>query len=114
MAAVHLCRFDELTDGHIRLCETVSDGSTPAQRILVIREGVGVRGFRNVCPHFGVPLAQRQEHLIYEAGVSLTCNTHYARFRWSDGYCIRGDCEGESLLPVKLAIRSGWVDLLTE
>ena len=114
MVALRLCRLDEVVDGAARLCEARDEESSVVHKILVIREGETVRGFRNVCPHFGVPLAQRQEHLIHEPGVSLTCNTHYARFRWSDGYCIRGECMGESLQAVTLVTKGAWVELLTE
>jgi len=47
-------------------------------------------------------LAARQEQLIFKPHASITCNVHYARYRWADGVCEWGECEGESLLPVPL------------
>ena len=52
----------------------------------------------------GVPLAERQDLLIFQPHTSVTCNVHYARYRWDDGVCIAGDCEGESLLPIPVTV----------
>ena len=72
--------------------------------LLLLREGAQVRAFVNRCPHFGVPLAARQTQLISKPGTSITCNVHYARFRWSDGVCESGECVGEGLMPVPLDV----------
>lgn len=84
----------------MRMFETSLPGQEEPFRLLVLREGEAVRGFENRCPHFGVPLATTEAQLIVQPGVSLSCNTHYARFRWDDGVCDRGDCLGESLTPL--------------
>ena len=76
-----------------------------AFRLLHLRSGSQVRAFVNRCPHFGVPLAARQELLIQKPGISISCNVHYARFRWADGLCESGECLGESLIPVPLEVR---------
>ena len=75
-------------------------------RLLLIRTGPSVHAFVNRCPHFGVPLAARQEQLLQKPGISISCNVHYARFRWSDGLCESGDCKGESLIAVPLEIQA--------
>lgn len=51
-----------------------------------------------------MPLAAKQAQLIYTPHASVTCNVHYARYRWTDGSCESGECEGESLLPVPLSL----------
>ncbi|MGI9134539.1 MAG: Rieske (2Fe-2S) protein, partial [Rhodoferax sp.] len=85
-------------------------GNNPPFRLLLLRDGPKVHGFVNRCPHFGVPLAARQEQLIQTPLVSMSCNVHYARFRWRDGFCETGDCEGESLLSVPLVLQAdGWI-----
>ena len=76
-------------------------------RLLVLRSGETVLGYVNRCAHFGVPLAATQEQLIFKPHVSISCNVHYARYRWQDGICDFGDCEGESLLAVPIKIRDG-------
>jgi len=73
-------------------------------RVLLLRSGTQVRVYVNRCAHFGVPLAERQDLLIFRPHVSMTCNVHYARYRWDDGMCISGDCEGESLLPIPVTV----------
>ncbi len=82
---------------------TDSTSQTPF-RMLLLRKGSEVHAFVNRCPHFGVPLAARQEQLLQQPLASLTCNVHYARFRWSDGRCESGDCEDESLISVPLTV----------
>ncbi len=96
---------NDLPDGTPTMLAAGAD--TPdakAFRYLLLRSGDAVHGFVNRCAHFGVPLAERQEQLIYQPHVSLSCNVHYARYRWHDGVCIAGDCVGESLmaLPVRV------------
>jgi len=80
-------------------------------RLLLLRSGATCFGYENRCPHFGIPLAARDDQLILSSHVSVSCNAHYARFRWADGYCEKGDCEGESLIPVALVVRDGQVCL---
>ena len=109
-----LCRLDDLADGSARIVE-VTEGTGNSGRgsksLVVLRSGAAVNAFENTCPHFGVPLAKRQEHLIFKPHLSISCNNHYARFRWSDGYCEFGDCLGESLKPVAVELVEGEVRL---
>jgi nitrite reductase/ring-hydroxylating ferredoxin subunit len=100
-----VCRLDELPDGAGRMF-SFGEGDE-VFRVLVLRSGDTVLGYENRCPHFGIPFAQRDEHLIVKAGESFSCNTHYARFRWRDGYCDLGDCEGESVPAVALTVADG-------
>lgn len=104
-----VCPLTEMPDGRGRMF------AFPLERgefhLLVLRSGETCLGYENRCPHFGIPLAARDDQLILESHQSVSCNTHYARFRWADGYCERGDCEGESLVPVVLVVRDGLVCL---
>jgi len=90
-------------------CATMVALDTPEGnvfRLLLLRSGPNVHAFVNRCPHFGVPLAARQEQLLQKPGNSISCNVHYARFRWADGLCESGDCKGESLIPVPLEVHA--------
>ena len=69
-----------------------------------LRNGPEVTVFVNRCAHFGVPLAAKQSQLIFMPLTSITCNVHYARYRWADGGCDTGECNGEGLVPVPLHI----------
>ena len=79
------------------------DGPHPF-RVLLLRSGEEVKAYVNRCAHFGVPLAARQEQLLFKPHVSITCNVHYARYRWADGVCESGDCEGESLIAIPVVV----------
>lgn len=73
-------------------------------RLLLLRSGQQVLAYANRCAHFGVPLAEKQQQLIYTPNAHITCNVHYARYRWRDGACEAGDCAGEALIPIPLAV----------
>ncbi len=96
---------DALPDGVPTLLD-LDTGGGPYQmfRMLLLRSGPEVKAFVNRCAHFGVPLAIRQEHMQYAPHASIICNVHYARYRWSDGQCEFGDCDGESLIAVPLTV----------
>jgi nitrite reductase/ring-hydroxylating ferredoxin subunit len=79
--------------------------------LLVLRGRDGCYGYINRCPHFGVPLATCDAQLIYEPNRWIKCNVHYARFRWHDGFCEAGECEGESLISVPLEVNNGKVSI---
>lgn len=97
----------ELPDGQATLRIIPSAGDLTQAKpfgVVVLRSGDHVKAFVNRCAHFGVPLAAKQEQLIFKPHISISCNVHYARYRWSDGVCEYGDCEGESLSPVPLHV----------
>lgn len=102
-----VCALADLPDGGGRMLRL----GPAAFPLLVLRDGERCLGYVNRCPHFGVPLAQRDDQLILEPRRWVKCNTHYARFRWEDGYCDSGDCAGESLLAVPLMVTAGEVRL---
>ncbi len=98
-----LCAWQGLTDGQPTLMELdTGGGPTKPFRLMLLRSGTQVTAFVNRCAHFGVPLAAKQAQLIFKPHTSITCNVHYARYRWADGVCEAGDCEGESLMPLPL------------
>lgn len=100
-----LCQRDALPDGQATLWELDTGGGPGrAFKLLLLRDGPVVTAFANRCAHFGVPLAAKQSQLIFSPRVSITCNVHYMRYRWSDGVCEAGECAGESLVPVPLHI----------
>jgi len=106
-AGTTLCRIDTIPDGGGRVL-AIGDGDQPF-RLVVLRSGERVIAWYNRCPHFGVPLAQKDEWLILKANEHLRCNVHYSRFRWQDGYCDEGECVGDSLQAIPIEIRDGEV-----
>lgn len=96
-----LLHLDTLADGGVQFLEFGPSASI--FRLLLLRSGETVFAYVNRCAHFGVPLAQRVDQLHFKPHLSVSCNVHYARFRWQDGLCEFGDCVGESLLPIPVA-----------
>lgn len=109
--------LDELPDGQatLRTLPSCSDAALAKPFSLVLlRAGNEVKAFVNRCAHFGVPLAAKQEQLIFKPNMSISCNVHYARYRWSDGVCEYGDCEGESLSSIPLQVAdNGQISIAT-
>jgi len=98
---------DALPDGQATLSTVETAPSTPTAppfRVLLLRSGPEVKAYVNRCAHFGVPLAAKQEQLIFQPHVSITCNVHYARYRWTDGVCDYGECVGEALLAIPVVV----------
>lgn len=102
-----LARLGDLPDGKPTML-ALETGGGPDQpfRLLLLRSGPEVKAFVNRCAHFGVPLAAKEAQLIYQPHTRITCNVHYAHYRWADGSCESGECEGESLIPVPLDIHA--------
>jgi len=104
-----VCALEEIPDGGGRVFQFANEKRE--LRLLVLRSGDCCYGYINRCPHFGMPLAERDSQLICEPHHWVKCNVHYARFRLKDGFCEAGDCVGESLESVPLEVQSGdiWV-----
>ena len=118
-AGTIVCALNDLADGGVAMFEFGPRFGPDAAmdkpfRLLVLRSGESVFGYANRCAHFGVPLAANVEQLIYKPHVSISCNVHYARYRWQDGVCEFGDCEGEALLKVPLDVVAGQVSIANE
>ncbi|MDE3735362.1 Rieske (2Fe-2S) protein [Metapseudomonas resinovorans] len=105
-----LCTLDAITDGGALALNTELDGRT--QALVLVRRGEDVWGYRNRCPHFSVPLDFRPgEFSTYRSQV-LMCAHHSALFRFEDGQCIEGPCEGSRLDAVPVRVVEGRVMLL--
>lgn len=63
---------------------------------LVVRDGARLRAYVNICKHIAIPLDAGTGDFLDEEG-HLVCLTHGALYRISDGLCVAGPCEGESL-----------------
>jgi nitrite reductase/ring-hydroxylating ferredoxin subunit len=102
VAGTILGHLNDIADGQVHMV------STPQTfKVLLLRSADSVHAFVNRCAHFGVPLAARQEQLMFKPHQSITCNVHYARFRWTDGACESGECDGVGLLPIPVECDAG-------
>ena len=110
-----LGQLHALADGEVRMLVHASTESADKPfRYLLLRSGNTVHAYVNRCAHFGMPLAQKQEHLQFAAHSSIICNVHYARYDWHSGRCLGGDCDGEGLLPIPVVVDAQGVICIAE
>ena len=86
-----LCHLEDIADGQSLAIQTATE------HLVLVRRGTQVWAYVNRCPHFSVTLdAAHGAVLTYEAQV-LMCAHHSALFRFEDGLCIEGPCQGAAL-----------------
>ena len=108
-AGAVLCALEDIPDGGARLVSCPGGKATESSPgsdtgIVLLRSGRNVFAYWNRCAHFGVPLAKKSQHLIAVPNVSISCNVHYSSYGWQDGRCLTGECKGESLVAVPVAV----------
>ncbi|BAN26108.1 Rieske (2Fe-2S) protein [Caballeronia insecticola] len=99
-SAQPICALDDIPDG---------GGLEAAPAVLVLRRGAQAWAYRNVCPHFSIPLNYEPDAFWTYDGGLLMCAHHSAMFRFEDGVCVDGPCEGASLVRVPIRIEDGRV-----
>lgn len=102
-----LCEAEAIDDGGVK--EFVFGEGKDAFRMLVLRSGEAVWGYVNACPHFWVPLNTGEGGFLVFEHAQIFCATHYAVFRYEDGYCEDGPCQGAYLERVPLRNAEGQV-----
>jgi nitrite reductase/ring-hydroxylating ferredoxin subunit len=100
-----VCALADVADGGARVV-AFKTGWFPFE-VIVVRTGDAVFGYVNECKHMPVPLNLLDDHAVETVKHHMLCDHHCATFRFSDGYCVEGPCQGESLTAVPLAIRAG-------
>ena len=68
-------------------------------------------GYVNSCPHLGTWLNVGAGDFFTRDGAFLKCGRHGSMFEIDTGLCIEGDCKGQSLEPIALAVVDGEVCL---
>ena len=66
-----------------------------------------VVAYENVCQHLPLPLDYDDGQFFTCDGAHFICQTHGALYEPKTGLCVRGPCEGESLKPLKVAVKDG-------
>jgi len=98
-----VCACADVADGASRV---VPFGAPPqAFELIVVRSGADVFGYVNECKHMQVALNLLDDYAVETNDHHMLCQHHYATYRFNDGYCVAGPCEGESLTAVPLAVR---------
>jgi len=106
---VKVCELAELDRPRTVISGRLDNGR-PREVIVVRTEGGEPRAYVNVCMHLPVPLDGGSREFLSMDGRSLMCGTHGALYRFEDGYCFEGPCEGFSLEPVSWTVdEDGWV-----
>jgi nitrite reductase/ring-hydroxylating ferredoxin subunit len=65
----------------------------------IVRKGDKVFGYRDRCPHMGLPLAQELDNYLSSGDELILCSWHGALFDIESGHCLGGPCAGTGLTP---------------
>src|SRR5690554_5625097 len=80
----------------------------PASGILVrmgdVSKDAEYRAYRNLCPHWSMPLDDGSGDFFDASGHLIQCKMHGARFEFDTGECIMGPCDGEYLEALRVEL----------
>jgi nitrite reductase/ring-hydroxylating ferredoxin subunit len=102
-----LCELGAIPDGGAR--EMVFGEGDDAFRLLLLRSGSRVFGYRNRCPHFLIPLNYEPDVFHVFDGEVLMCAHHTAMFHVDSGICFDGPCAGANLIAVPVEVDASQV-----
>ncbi|SIT51434.1 Ferredoxin subunit of nitrite reductase and ring-hydroxylating dioxygenase [Paraburkholderia piptadeniae] len=108
MTATVLCPLDDIPDGGGKeIACSGADERAGKPAIVVLRRGDDVWAYRNMCPHFSIPLNYEADTFWTYEAEHLMCAHHSAMFRFEDGVCVDGPCLGAALtrVPVRIEAR---------
>ena len=97
----YLCDLDAVPDGGALEIPAEAPG---APGVVVVRRGEQAWAYRNICPHFSIPLNYEPNTFWAYDSELLMCAHHSALFRFEDGRCIDGPCEGSTLTRVTVSV----------
>jgi len=112
-AGVRLGPLDLIQDGRARNFVLDVSRTTGVDGSLfhgfIVRKGSDVFGYRDLCPHMSLPLAQKLDDYLTPGGDLIACSWHGALFRREDGECVGGPCVGQRLQPWPVAVQDGYI-----
>lgn len=106
-AGVRLASFDSIADGAAR--NFVLQMKAGRFHGFVVRKGDRIFGYRDRCPHMGLPLAQELDRYLTSGGELILCSWHGALFDIANGRCVGGPCVGAGLSPWPVIVRDGLI-----
>lgn len=102
---VRLAELDDIADGAARnFVLQMRDGRFHG---FVVRRGGAVFGYRDRCPHMGLPLAQALDRYVTDDGALIQCSWHGALFDVESGACVAGPCLGGRLSEWPVTVAGG-------
>ncbi len=114
----------ELAAATVLVVTLAADADGKPRQALIVRDENGqLRAYRNLCRHIPIPLgflARGRDRHATSAAQSflrdglLTCMTHGAGYRRSDGLCVTGPCRGSSLFPLTLELHGDEIFVLDD
>jgi nitrite reductase/ring-hydroxylating ferredoxin subunit len=104
-SGVRLAELDSIPDGTAR--NFVLQMKAGRFHGFVIRKGEQVFGYRDRCPHMGLPLAQELDRYLTSGGELILCSWHGALFEIESGRCVGGPCAGARLAAWPVEIIDG-------
>lgn len=105
-----LCALADLADGVGTGFDIAGTGASRPFRLFVVRRGGRIWAYVNACAHFGIELNPGRGHTFLSPdGSAIRCQHHGALYAFDDGRCLKGDCDGEGLTAVPVAVRDGLV-----
>lgn len=97
----------EILDDHAK--EYVFGRGISAFSMFVVRKGMRVYGYLNLCPHYSQPLNYRAGQFLTAAKTRIRCTMHFAEFRIDDGFGVLGAAENCWLDPVPVEVIEGQI-----
>ena len=102
---VRLAALDDIADGTAR--NFVLQMKAGRFHGFVVRKGGEVFGYRDRCPHMGLPLAQALDQYLTSGGELILCSWHGALFDIESGRCVGGPCMGAGLSVWPVMVEGG-------
>jgi nitrite reductase/ring-hydroxylating ferredoxin subunit len=101
--------------GRVRVVQLPRAAKGPPREALLLRDHAGtLRAYLNRCEHLPVPLDAGGRKFLSADGAYLQCQTHGARYRLVDGYCVVGPCAGRALEALAIEIDDADVYILID
>ena len=97
-----ICNLDDLNELSAKEFNVKKDNLE--KEAFLVRFKEGLYAFENSCPHTGVTLNWQEEQFFSFDGRFLQCSLHGALFEPTDGLCVRGPCQGESLKTIDIVV----------
>lgn len=104
---VRLCALDDLPDGAAR--NFVLEMKAGRFHGFLVRRNGRVFGYRDRCPHMGMPLTQELDRYLTSGGELILCSWHGALFDIETGRCMGGPCAGAGLSVWPVIVVEGFV-----